>query len=114
MTDGTVSAQDLYSYKREQSRGLDDINLVTILMRDKGFSLQESVDYVGAQISSLLDLFNNSEAALPSFGPKVDRDWKNTSSQQNSRLLGILFGASTLTATLDRKTAMSNTLSWCN
>lgn len=43
-------------------------------MRDKGFSLQESVDYVGAQISSLLDLFNNSEAALPSFGPKVDRD----------------------------------------
>jgi len=85
-----LSVQDLYSYKREQSKGLDDINLIAILMRDRGYSLQESIDYLGAEIKSLLDIFNKSEAALPSFGPNVDRDLEKYIFATKQSLIGLI------------------------
>ena len=58
----------------EQSKGLDASNLVSILMREKGHSLQEAVDYIGDQFKALLDVFNTQESSLPSFGAQADED----------------------------------------
>ncbi|KLO08651.1 hypothetical protein SCHPADRAFT_1000785 [Schizopora paradoxa] len=65
-------ANDIYSYKLERTTNQDANNLITILMKEKGFSLQRSVDYVGDQFKSLLDVFNKNEACLPSFDAEGD------------------------------------------
>lgn len=52
--------------------GQDANNLITILMKEKGYSLQQSVDYVADQFRSLLDTFNKNETCLPSFDAKGD------------------------------------------
>ncbi|KLO08665.1 terpenoid synthase [Schizopora paradoxa] len=66
-------SNDLYSYKMEYKRGLEGSNYISVLMREKGLSLQGAVDHIGAQYKALLDKFLRHEAMLPSFGhPSVD------------------------------------------
>lgn len=52
----------------EYKRGLEGSNYISVLMREKGLSLQGAVDHIGAQYKALLDTFLRHEALLPSFG----------------------------------------------
>jgi len=62
--------QDLYSYDLEQSRGQTGNNIVTVLMKEKGFALQESVDYIGKHCDNLADQYLSARKRLPpSLGP---------------------------------------------
>lgn len=85
-----ISVQDILSYKLEQMKGLDANNLITILMKEKGLSLQQSVDYIAAQFTALVDVFNKNEAALPSFGPKADRDVERYILATKQSLIGYM------------------------
>ncbi|KAL5485913.1 hypothetical protein ACEPAI_6956 [Sanghuangporus weigelae] len=66
---------DLYSYNMEQAReGHSCSNIVTVIMKEKSLSLQETVDFVGAEFESILADFVDDKMALPSFGEKTDDD----------------------------------------
>ncbi|KAF8656780.1 hypothetical protein AX16_002332 [Volvariella volvacea WC 439] len=69
-------ANDVYSYNREQATGHKGNNIITVLMQEKGYSLQEAVDFVGLNCAKLMETFMSVElrARLPSWGPKIDAD----------------------------------------
>lgn len=46
--------------------------MMTILMEDKGISLQEASDYIGEEFKRILNQLIEDIEALPSFGPTVD------------------------------------------
>ena len=48
--------------------------MIVILMRLRGFELQEAVDYVGDLCRQTIDTFIENQQRVPSFGPKLDRD----------------------------------------
>ena len=50
--------QDLFSYNVEQSRH-DTFNLVPVIMHEKGFSLQEAVNFIGDLCKKTIDRFEN-------------------------------------------------------
>ncbi|KAF9534914.1 isoprenoid synthase domain-containing protein [Crepidotus variabilis] len=50
-------SNDVYSYDMEQSRGLTGNNIVTVLMKEKGISLQEASDYIGKYCANLLEKY---------------------------------------------------------
>lgn len=56
----------------EQSKGLDGNNILTVLMKSHGFTLQEASDYVGVQYKKFMDEFVSDLNSLPSFGSEVD------------------------------------------
>ena len=58
----------------ERDAGLDGNNLLTILMREKGLSLQQAVDYSGEMIRSLINTFQECRAQLPSFNETMKMD----------------------------------------
>ena len=67
--------QDLYSYNMEQAReGHSCSNIVTVIMKEKGLSLQETVDFVGAEFESLLHEFAYDKKNLRSFGEETDNN----------------------------------------
>ena len=43
---GILSHQDLYSFNMERSRGIDAANIITILMKYKGYAIQWAADHV--------------------------------------------------------------------
>jgi hypothetical protein len=56
----------------EQSRGLKGNNIVTVLMEEKGISLQEASDYIGVHCNQLLDTYLNARKHLSqSLGPEA-------------------------------------------
>ena len=56
----------------EQSRGLTGNNIVTLLMEEKGYSLQEASDYIGAHCNHLLDTYLRARKQLSqSLGPEA-------------------------------------------
>lgn len=66
--------QDVYSYNREQEKGHESSNVITVLTRTHRMSLQGAADYVGAQFKLEVDKFIANKAHLPSWGPVVDAD----------------------------------------
>ena len=56
----------------EQAKGIDGNNIVTVLMKEKTFGLQDAVDYIEAHSRKLMDEFLSTKINLPSFGPTVD------------------------------------------
>ncbi|KIM39995.1 hypothetical protein M413DRAFT_415200 [Hebeloma cylindrosporum] len=58
-------ANDVYSYDLEQSRGQTGNNIVTVLMEEKGFSLQESADYIGKHCDHLAEQYLSARKRLP-------------------------------------------------
>ena len=57
----------------EQAReGHSCSNIVTVIMKEKGLSLQQTVDFVGAEFKTILDDFAVDKKRMPSFGPQVD------------------------------------------
>ncbi|THH10888.1 hypothetical protein EW145_g1027 [Phellinidium pouzarii] len=68
-------ANDVYSYNMEQAReGHSCSNIVTVIMKEKGFSLQRTIDYIGEEFRSLITDFADDKETLRSFGEKVDTD----------------------------------------
>jgi hypothetical protein len=67
----TRSGQDIFSYNVEQSRG-DTHNMIIILMKYHGHTLQTAVDYVGELCRLTIDTFQRDRTSLPSWGPEID------------------------------------------
>ncbi|KAF7337860.1 Terpene cyclase [Mycena venus] len=64
-------SNDIFSYNVEQSRG-DTHNMITILMKYHGHTLQSAFDYVGELCRLTIDAFQRDRATLPSWGPEID------------------------------------------
>ncbi|KAF5342403.1 hypothetical protein D9611_001384 [Ephemerocybe angulata] len=64
-------SNDIFSFNVEQSRN-DTFNLVPVIMHEKGFSLQEAVDFVGDLCKKTIDRFENDKQRVPSWGPELD------------------------------------------
>nr|BDI63091.1 sesquiterpene synthase [Auriscalpium vulgare] len=67
-------ANDVYSYNMEQAKGHTGNNIVTVLMKAKGFDLQAASDYIGIYYAELMNRYIADKARLPSFGPSIDTD----------------------------------------
>ncbi|EEB98168.1 hypothetical protein MPER_02372, partial [Moniliophthora perniciosa FA553] len=61
-------ANDVYSYNMEQAKGIGGNNIVTVLMKNKGMSLQAASDYVGNYCQALVDRYLSAVESLPSYG----------------------------------------------
>ncbi|KAI0696795.1 terpenoid synthase [Cytidiella melzeri] len=66
-------ANDVYSYNMEQAMGHLTNNILTVLQREKDFTLQEASDYVGIRFKELYDVFEATKNELPSFGEEMDK-----------------------------------------
>ncbi|KIL64403.1 hypothetical protein M378DRAFT_186710 [Amanita muscaria Koide BX008] len=54
------------------SKGLDGNNIVTVLMKEKGFHLQDAADFIGEYSLKLMKEFLSARDNLPSFGAFID------------------------------------------
>ncbi|KAF3761522.1 terpenoid synthase [Cryphonectria parasitica EP155] len=68
-----VIANDMFSYNVEQSRGDDGHNLVTVLMTQYRFELQQAFDWIGAMHRDLEKRFQTDLNNLPYF-PEVSEE----------------------------------------
>ncbi|KAF7294122.1 Terpene cyclase [Mycena chlorophos] len=64
-------SNDIFSYNVEQSRA-DTHNMIVILMKYHGHTLQSAVDYVGELCRLTIDAFQRDRFEVPSWGPEVD------------------------------------------
>ncbi|KAJ7228636.1 terpenoid synthase [Mycena pura] len=64
-------SNDIFSYNVEQSRG-DTHNMIVILMKYHGHTLQSAIDYVGELCRFTIDAFQRDRESLPSWGPEID------------------------------------------
>ncbi|KAJ7706896.1 isoprenoid synthase domain-containing protein, partial [Mycena rosella] len=64
-------SNDIFSYNVEQSRG-DTHNMIIILTKYHGHTLQTAVDYVGDLCRSMIETFQRDRASVPSWGPEID------------------------------------------
>ncbi|TFK38579.1 terpenoid synthase [Crucibulum laeve] len=74
--DITSILNDLYSYAMEKSRGLDDHNSITVIMREHKLNLQDAVNWIGRYADSCVDKFLSEMRHVPSFGPEIDEKVK--------------------------------------
>jgi hypothetical protein len=56
----------------EQAKGHRGNNVVTVLIKEYGFTLQEAADFVGLHFKKLMNRFLVDKKRLPSWGPSVD------------------------------------------
>ncbi|KLO05953.1 terpenoid synthase [Schizopora paradoxa] len=63
---------DLYSYSVERSRGLESNNFLTVVMKEKGLTVQQAADFTGKVIMDRVIEFQENEELLPSFGEELD------------------------------------------
>jgi alpha-muurolene/germacrene-A/gamma-muurolene synthase len=56
----------------ERSRGIDAANIITILMEQKGYTLQQAVDHAGEAFSGLVRRLFQSRQNFPRFGQETD------------------------------------------
>lgn len=56
----------------EQLSGLTGNNVLTVLMEQNHWTLQQASDHVGVHFKTLLDSFLSDKAQLPSWGPELD------------------------------------------
>lgn len=64
--------KDVYSFNKEQSKGLHHNNIVTVLMRSQNFDVQAALDYAGLYFDVLMQRFLYDRKKLPSWGPEID------------------------------------------
>ncbi|KAF4601753.1 terpene cyclase [Pleurotus pulmonarius] len=67
-------ANDIYSYKVEWERGEDSHNLVTVVIRQFGTSIQGAMDYIGNLNAHLVNEFLEQWNHIPVFDSPVDED----------------------------------------
>ncbi|KAJ8473180.1 hypothetical protein ONZ51_g8039 [Trametes cubensis] len=65
-------SNDVYSYNMEQAKGHTGNNIVTVLMREKGVSLQAASDLIGEHFETLMKRFLDTKKLLPTFGGDLD------------------------------------------
>ena len=59
----------------EQAReGHSCSNIVTVIMKEKGLSLQQTIDFIGRDFQMIMDDFVADKESLPSFGEKTDEN----------------------------------------
>ena len=58
----------------EHRRKIDAVNSVTVIMNEKGFSLQEAINYVAESYKELGDTMNAYRKRIESYGPKEDEN----------------------------------------
>ena len=58
----------------EHRRKIDTVNSVTVIMNEKGFSLQEAISYVAESYKELGDTMNAYRKRIESYGPKEDEN----------------------------------------
>ncbi|KAF7363995.1 Terpene cyclase [Mycena sanguinolenta] len=63
-------SNDIFSYNVEQSRG-DTQNMIIILMKYHGYTLQSAVDYVGELCRSTIETFQRDRVSVPYWGPEI-------------------------------------------
>jgi len=58
----------------EQSRGLTGNNVTTVLMKENGWSLQQTADFIGERCATLMASYLSAKSRLsPSLGPDAAR-----------------------------------------
>ncbi|KAJ8522361.1 hypothetical protein ONZ45_g1052 [Pleurotus djamor] len=65
-------SNDIFSYNVEQARG-DTHNMVVILMKYHGHTLQSAIDHVGELCRQTIDAFSENRKKIPSWGPEIDK-----------------------------------------
>ncbi|KAF8623697.1 hypothetical protein AX17_007395 [Amanita inopinata Kibby_2008] len=65
-------ANDVYSYDMEQAKGHHGNNVVTVLMKEKKFGLQDASDYIGEHSQELMKKYLTAKTTMPSWGPMID------------------------------------------
>ncbi|EJD06758.1 terpenoid synthase [Fomitiporia mediterranea MF3/22] len=80
---------DLYSYNMEQAReGHSCSNIVTVIIKEKALSLQETVDFVRDEFESLLSEFSEDKQTLRPFSKETDEDVKQFISALETWIIG--------------------------
>lgn len=59
--------KDVYSFKVEHFQGLDESNLMTLMIHNEGIDLQAAANKIGERFAGLVNTFSNGKAQLPSF-----------------------------------------------
>ncbi|KAF9002134.1 isoprenoid synthase domain-containing protein [Cyathus striatus] len=67
---------DIHSYAREQARGLDGHNVITVIMLEHSIDLQAALNWIGEYAEELVARFLSNIKHLPSWGAAMDRDLK--------------------------------------
>ncbi|KII89787.1 hypothetical protein PLICRDRAFT_108725 [Plicaturopsis crispa FD-325 SS-3] len=83
-------ANDVYSYAMEANMGHHGNNIVTVLMKNKGFDLQAAADYVGVYFAELMTTFVEGKKGLRSWGLSVDADVAQIIEAQGQWVVGNL------------------------
>ncbi len=60
-------SKDVYSYNVEQSRGDGEHNIVSVVMREKGLTVQEAMDHVGVLYRKVAQTYIENSKNLPRF-----------------------------------------------
>ena len=58
----------------EHNKKIDTVNSVTVIMNEKGLSLQEAINYIAGAYKESGDIINEYRKRIKSYGPKVDED----------------------------------------
>lgn len=64
--------QDIYSYNKEQATGDDQYNIITIVMNQYGYTLDEAMKWTANCHEEVEARFMKGMKELPYFGPEVD------------------------------------------
>ncbi|KAF9654287.1 terpenoid synthase [Thelephora ganbajun] len=66
------TANDVYSYNKEQAGGHSANNLITVIKEERGVGLQEAFNVAGRFFENCAEEFLVYKELLPSWGPEVD------------------------------------------
>ncbi|EIW84717.1 terpenoid synthase [Coniophora puteana RWD-64-598 SS2] len=72
-TDMSLIDNDMFSYNREQSTGDENHNLITVIMHERGCSLNEAFQIAAGLHMDAQRAFQEKMKSLPSWGPEIDR-----------------------------------------
>ncbi|KAK7448143.1 hypothetical protein VKT23_013902 [Stygiomarasmius scandens] len=70
--DMTILANDIYSYNKEQAVGDDIHNIVSVIMREENFTVQQAMDYVGNIYIGVRDNFLENYRNLPVYDEPIN------------------------------------------
>jgi len=65
-------SNDVYSYYLERSCGIDDHNMVTVAMKEKGVDVQDAIDYIEERFNNTAKKFLEDMKDVPSFSKALD------------------------------------------
>ncbi|KIK60267.1 hypothetical protein GYMLUDRAFT_74039 [Collybiopsis luxurians FD-317 M1] len=71
--DMTILANDIYSYNKEQATGDDAHNIISVMMKEEGLSVQEAIDRAGSIYCDIAKKFCKDFENLPVFGGQLDQ-----------------------------------------